>query len=112
MEDESKTGKDQKITARILTNSEVDISYWFEYPTEEFIELLVHDIRHELNYFHTIVDMVHNDTESDKVSLESFKNEYTIKDICILLLQCEAKLEVAVNVADEYGRHLRSKDVT
>jgi len=109
MDDKREKDEGQKSRPRILTNPDVDVANWLALPVEEFMQLLVHDIRHELQNLHTMVDIVNSDSVSPTVKLPSFNNEYTIKDVCELLLRCEARMENAVNVAAEYGKHMRSK---
>lgn len=82
--------------------------YWKQYPSNEFIQSLVHEVKRELALMDGYIKLLREHGQISNVAAQKLNNA-TAEQLCDIILQREAKLLNLLDIAWEYTKNSQNK---
>ncbi len=91
--------------------TEFDLKEMLQYPSNEFIQVIVHEIREDVIAIDTWVKLIHENPDIASATLARLGNgrNVTVKDSCEAMLRRKDRLIRLLDLAFDYAKLSRAK---
>jgi hypothetical protein len=92
-----------KLTEESLYKPDRAMLYWLQFPPDDFIRRVVHDMQHEIQGIQDVLEFVLNDSDAAALTIDDLSRNMTVGEICELILRRAHKSQAILNIACHYA---------